>query len=330
MGHVVLTEEFKAALCVKQGCTAMLRHDFDTAIQRLTEAVEFNPDDAYAHWNLGTSLLCQGHYVEGFREFEWRWKMWRWWEYGTVGQHLTRIRDEIPKWRGEVLTGKRLLFYNEMGYGDCIQQLRYVPLLQKLGARVTVLVEPPLLRLAQTLNCMVTDQYPVGVFDYRCSSFGVMMALNQSAEDIPNGAWFPLDCRSSGGTLGLVWSGRTQTEFGLTEFLSRLNPPSGCVLQSLQPGEVSPFVRPLPPGDFLSTARLMATMDHIVTVDTAAAHLAGAIGHPSVHLLVPYKSDWRWWRSSAWYPLMNVYRQREPGDWVVLFAMLREMLRRSL
>jgi ADP-heptose:LPS heptosyltransferase len=101
-------------------------------------------------------------------------------------------------------------------------------------------------------------------------------------------------------------------------------------LQGLQPGEASPFVRSLPSGDFLTTARLMATMDHIITVDTAAAHLAGAIGHPSVHVLVPYNSDWRWWRGPAWYPTLSFYRQREPGDWVVPFAMLREMLRRSL
>jgi hypothetical protein len=157
-----------------------------------------------------------------------------------------------------------------------------------------------------------------------------MAALGQTVDEIPGDPYLPFKFEAPGGTLGVAWSGRTQTEFSLSEFITRLRLPLSYAPQSLQPGDALPFARPLPPGDFLDTAQLMAKLDHIVTVDTAVAHLAGAMGHPSAHVLIPYNSDWRWWCSRAWYPTLNVYRQREPGDWVVPFNMIGKMLRRYL
>jgi hypothetical protein len=67
-------------------------------------------------------------------------------------------------------------------------------------------------------------------------------------------------------------------------------------------------------------------MDHVVSVDTAAIHLAGAMGHPSAHLLLPHLMDWRWWRSTAWYPTLKIYRQESADDWSTPFARLNERL----
>lgn len=335
MGRVVLTEAFNATLHLRRGIAAMQRNAFREAVTHFDTALLHEPEDPYAHWNRGTSLLSMGDYIEGFKEFEWRWRVWPWWDYGEVGRYLPRIRDELSEWKGESLGGKRLLFYSDMGYGDCIQQLRYVPVLQGLGAEVTALVEPPLVRLAQTLNyntvlkLEVTDVITEMQFDYRCSSFGVMQALAQKVEDIPRSPYLPSDWRPSGGSkLGVAWSGRTQKEFTLTELLSRLN-VSGLELQSLQPGHVSSFVHPLPPGDFFDTAHLVEQMDHVVTVDTAVAHLAGAMGHPSAHVLIPYNCDWRWHFGNAWYPTLKLYRQTKPGDWAEQFSMLSANLRRQ-
>lgn len=329
MGRVVVTEAFNATLHLRRGIAAMRRNVFREAVAHFETALTYDPDDPYAHWNRGTSLLSLGDYIEGFKELEWRWRVWPWWDYGEVGRYLPRIRDELPKWNGESLSGKRLLFYNEMGYGDCIQQLRYVPVLQGLGAEVTLLVEPPLQRLAQTLTYAMTELPPnISFFDYRCSSFGVMQALAQKVEDIPRSPYLPSDWRASGGgKLGLAWSGRTQTEFTITQLLSCI--PHGYEVQSLQPGHVSSFVRPLPPGDFLDTLHVIEEMDHVVTVDTAVAHLAGGMGHPSVHVLIPYSSDWRWHFGNAWYPTLKLYRQTKPGNWAEPFAMLSANLRRQ-
>jgi hypothetical protein len=328
-GRVVVTQAFKAEICLKRGIAAMRRNSFVEAIQHFDEALELEPEDSYAHWNRGTSLLSLGDYIEGFREFEWRWQMWPWWSYGTVGKYLPRIREALPKWQGDDLTDRRLLFYNEMGYGDCIQQLRYVPVLQGFGAKVTALVEPMLVRLAQTLGCdVISEVNDTSAFDCRCSSFGVMAALAQSVEMVPGRRYLPLNWESSGGgKLGLAWSGRTQTEFSDTDFVSRLH---GFELQSLQPsGRASSFVLPLPSGDFLDTAHIIEQVDHVVSVDTAVAHLAGAMGHPSVHVLIPYNCDWRWNFGHAWYPTVNFYRQKKPGDWAEQFSMLCANLRRQ-
>jgi len=326
--RVVFTDSFKSTLAINLGVAAMRQNAFERAIRYFDEAIALTPDDPLPHWNKATSLLSLGDYVEGFKEFEWRWQMYDW-RFGLLGEDIYRVR-QIPKWRGDDLNGKHLLFYFEMGFGDAIQQLRYVPVLHDLGAQVTALMVRPLVRLAARLGCNVIETVPedTSMFDFRCSLFGVMAALSQSVRSIPGRQYFSLHWGfSGGGKLGLAWSGRTQMGFTLDEFLSRLD-TSGFHPQSLQPGRVSSAVCPLPPGDFLDTAHLIAQMDHVVTVDTAVAHLAGAMGHPSAHVLIPYLSDWRWHCGSAWYPTLQFYRQKKPGDWAEQFAMLSANLRR--
>ena len=68
-------------------------------------------------------------------------------------------------------------------------------------------------------------------------------------------------------------------------------------------------------------------MEHVITIDTAVAHLAGAMGHPSVHLLLPYVMDWRWWHVKVWYPLIKIYRQENRFDWIKPFGDLNKALR---
>jgi hypothetical protein len=328
-GRIFLADSFEATIRIQHGIAAMRRNCFAEAIGYFNAALEFQPDDPLIHWNKATSLLSLGDYIEGFKEFEWRWKMYDW-RWGLLGEDIYRVQP-VPQWCGESLRGKRLLFYWEMGYGDGIQQLRYVPVLRDLGAEVTVLAPRPLMRLARILDCDVIETIPEDVsgFDFRCSLFGVMSALSQTVETVSGRPYLLPVCGSPGGSrVGLVWSGRTQTEFSLAGFLLRLD-LHGYELQSLQPGPCSSTVLPLPPGDFLDTALMIARMDHIITVDTAVAHLAGAMGHPSTHVLIPYCSDWRWHFGNAWYPTLKLYRQPKAGDWAEPLAMLNGALRWS-
>ena len=86
-------------------------------------------------------------------------------------------------------------------------------------------------------------------------------------------------------------------------------------------------MHPLPAGsDFADVRRRIEKMDAIVSVDTAAIHLAGAMGHPSAHLLLPFVSDWRWWRTELWYPTLKTYRQENQINWSGPFAKLNEAL----
>ena len=101
----------------------------------------------------------------------------------------------------------------------------------------------------------------------------------------------------------------------------------GFEVHSLQLGPTTDGVYPLSSRDFADTVELIEAMDHIVTIDSAPAHLAGAMGHPSVHLLLPFFSDWRWWHTQVWYPTIKTYKQVSVGDWDLPFTKLNEALR---
>jgi len=101
----------------------------------------------------------------------------------------------------------------------------------------------------------------------------------------------------------------------------------GFTLHALQPGAAPDGVEPFPAyGNFADVADRIARMRHIVSVDTAAIHLAGAMGHPSAHLVLPRLMDWRWWHSGLWYPRLKTYRQNNATDWSAPFARLNEVL----
>ena len=72
------------------------------------------------------------------------------------------------------------------------------------------------------------------------------------------------------------------------------------------------------------TAGVIANLDLIISVDTAVAHLAGAMGKP-VWVLLPFVPDWRWFfdrNDSPWYPTMRLFRQEKRGDWVAVMRRL--------
>jgi hypothetical protein len=137
--------------------------------------------------------------------------------------------------------------------------------------------------------------------------------------------------------VGLAWAAGRKTEdcFTWREFLKRSLPAehllalsagleaSGAALHNLQFGPDADLIdrawfgRLEPNSDFLEQARLMANLDLVISVDTATAHLAGAMGLPC-WLLLPFSADPRWLRQrqdSVWYPTMKLFRQPASGDW---------------
>ena len=331
MTPVMMGNAVVAAHYVQRGIAFFRANQFELAIADFDAALKINPNDNYARWNRATALLSIGDYQRGFPEYDVAWRLFHWRGFGPVGNDIDRIRH-LPEWPGgEMRTDVRLLAYHELGFGDAIMAFRFLPEL-KQRCDVTLVIDACLTRLARTFDIEVLPQLPDDLdYDFRLPLFGVMSALGETAETIPaapyisGGVWSIVHNKPR---IGIAWSGRTQTAFTLERFLQLVD-HEGFTLYALQPGVLADDrVDPLPPGsDFADVADRMAAMDHIVSVDTAAIHLAGAMGHPSAHLVLPFLSDWRWWRTERWYPNLKTYRQNDPLDWSAPFGKLNEALR---
>jgi hypothetical protein len=314
------------------GLACFHNHEFALAVAAFDAALALTPDDPYARWNRATALLSLGEYERGFVEHDVAWRLFNWRGFSTIGD-VHRLAH-LPLWRGE--RDARVIAYHELGFGDAIMAMRFLP---ELAARceLTLVIDQCLVRLAERFDDVaVASQLPedITAFDYRLPFFGVMSALHVTATTIP--ALPYIDTRIARlphqpmRKIGVAWSGRTQTAFTLERFL-QLGKLDGFDLYALQPGVLTEnWIDPLPPGcDFLDVAERIAQMDAIVSVDTAAIHLAGAMGHPNAHLVLPHLMDWRWWRSELWYPQLKTYRQATPPDWSAPFAHLNEALARA-
>lgn len=296
------------------------------ALRHLDDALRDVPDSPYARWDRGKALLALGKYVDGFADFEWRL---------ALPQSNPFSSSSVPLWRGEELRGKRIVLSHEQGYGDTLMMMRYLPALKNQGAEITLLVPSSLLRVSQLFDVDARDWeelFDFSNFDYCLPMCSVVAGFGHSIKDIPSEPYLEV----VGGerlpnSIGIAWSGNPahsrdlQRSIPIDLFLSLLNCPDHS-LYSVQQSGPQRGVITQKFSDFLDVAELMLRLDHIVTVDTAAAHLAGAIGHPSVHLVLPYSCDWRWYKSSVWYPKMNVYRQDSIGDWPSAFEKLKDKL----
>ena len=314
-----------AALYLDRGIAHFRQNRFAHAIADFDVVLQLKPDDVYAHYNRATARLSLGDYGRGFQDYEATWRLFHWRGFGPVGDDIDRL-NVLPSWRGEHHV--RLLVYHEMGFGDAIMAMRYLPELRR-RAKVTLVIDYPLARLARGFDVEVVDRVPSDLreYDYRLPFFGAMSALQQTAETIPAEPYIAAKWRRSGNRIGIAWSGRTQTMFSLEHFLSLLH-CDGFQFCSLQPGRTIDGVEPLVPGcDFADVADRIAQMDHIVCVDTAAIHLAGAMGHPSAHLVLPYLMDWRWWHTERWYPALKTYRQESADNWSAPFKRLNDALK---
>lgn len=307
--------------------------DFERSLASFRAATEALPDYAEAHFGLASELLRQGNLDEGWPEFEWRWR---------CDELISQARhQELPAWRGQRLDGARLLVHTEQGFGDAIQFVRFVPLLQTLGARVTLECFPVLKRLfAQSglADQLVAQGEPIASADCQVPLMSLPGLLKVNLATIPNRvpyliadpelvkAW---ETRLPAGEwrVGVAWRARQgkpndHRSINKEDVALLADVPEATVI-SLQNDES-------PPGgitdvgtsftDFADTAAVIDQLDLVISVDTAAAHLAGALGKP-VWLLLPVVPEWRWLldrEDSPWYPTMRIFRQSRGESWAAV------------
>ncbi|HVW07904.1 MAG TPA: tetratricopeptide repeat protein [Bryobacteraceae bacterium] len=298
-----------------------------------TKAAALRPGDPVCRYNLALALLLAGNFHDGFREYEWRW------HNRQFASHRPRFAQ--PLWDGSDLTGRHLLLSFEQGAGDTIQFARYVRFAKERGARVTMLVQRPLLRLMTWLSdeVAVTDAPPEH-FDVYCPLGSLPHVANTSLENIPPPAQFEIRAitrwqwharlgERKGPRIAIVWAGAAghlndrNRSIVLRQFGALFDTP-GVEWFSLQVGPASAqlarsSVRDLAPHltDYAETAAALEQMDLVITVDTSVAHLAASLGVPT-WVLIPFAPDWRWMRNrddSPWYPSLKLYRQNSAGDW---------------
>jgi tetratricopeptide (TPR) repeat protein len=310
------------------------------ALASYDRALAIDPDYADSHWAAGLCSLALGDYARGWREYEWRWR--------TADFPSPRRNFPQPLWVGQAdIRRKTILLYGEQGFGDTLQFCRYVEMVMQLGARVVLEVQPPLKNL---LTQIPGVQQVLGAgealpeFDFQCPLLSLPLAFGTRRETVPARPhylgvspesvqkWRARIGQRDVLTVGVAWAGSAthKNQRNRSLALSQLLPLTECGIRlvslqkDLQPGDRELFARRRDflhfeddLADFSDTAAAMSQMDLVISVDTAIAHLAGAMGKP-VWIMLPHVAEWRWMRNceqTPWYPTARLFRQSTAGDW---------------
>lgn len=330
---------------------------FDEAIQNFDKAIALNPESVDPYWNKALLKILMGEWEEGWQLYEYR-------------RHRKGQKESYPDypqtlWLGhENVADKVLYIYPEQGLGDFIQFCRYVPLVEKLGAKVVLSVSAPLVSMIKTMGLnaiIVTKDEKVDAFDLHCPIMSLPLAFRTTLENIPNTVPYffadkakkndwadKLGKTASQLKVGLVWSGSKdhKKDHDRSIRLEQLAPlfTLPIAFYSLQKevrdqdkltisrlNQIHQFSDELI--DFSDTAALVDCLDLVITVDTSVAHLAGAMAK-NVWILISYLPDYRWMLDrddTPWYPTARLFRQPGVGDWdsviINIKAALVELLR---
>jgi tetratricopeptide (TPR) repeat protein len=315
---------------------------FDSALSSYQEAIRVRPDYADAHLGRAELLLLLGNFQEGWPEYEWR-------------TSITGFRPRpfsVPRWDGGPLQGRTILLHAEQGLGDTLQFLRYVPMVKQRGAMVVLQCPPALLGLATTsvgIDRLLTYEEPLPAFDVHAPLPSLPGIFATDRDSIPGAVpylaanparvhhWRSELAQHKTFKVGIVWQGSPhhtrdrQRSVPLMQFAGLAQVPD-VALFSLQVGAgiqqlasaglpVIDLGNRFDPGSLADLAAALVNLDLLISVDSAPAHLAGALGVP-VWVALPALPDWRWLLDrpdSPWYPTMRLFRQQQAGKWGRVF-----------
>ena len=316
-------------------CKYLNRHR--EGLELIDRALSLSPQHPLAHWNRAILLLSLGELCEGFAEYEWRWK-------GGAGPQFAPRPFTQPRWNGEIVPDQTLFVHGEQGFGDFIQFARFLLMARQRVGRIVV--ECPAALLPLMADSGLADEWVVPAespqtFDTFIPLMSLPQALGIStdllAHQVPYLRVRANDPEPSSRRdrlkVGLVWSGNPTHD---DDSLRSIDPELLGDLVSLDGVEFHSLQAPIRPEhqalvtrwprwvdatsgmtNFRVTAEYLVGLDLVIAVDTAVAHLAGAMGKP-VWLLVQDSPDWRWQLNRAdspWYPTLRLFRQSHRGDW---------------
>jgi len=322
----------------------------DEALDSYGRAVALRKDFADAEFMAALATLTRGDYARGFEKYEWRWR--------RTGMVPPKGRGR-PLWLGEYsLARKTILLHSEQGLGDTIMFARYVPLLAETAAKVVLEVPEglrPLLASLKGAAAVIALGEAPPPYDVHCPLGSLPLAFKAGPATVPaNVPYLAADeahvakwSARLGGLgrprIALAWSGNPGhlNDRNRSIPFSRLSPvlasPASFIgiqreLRGDDAEKLAGESRVLHVGgeleNFSDTAAVIALCDLVITVDTAVANLAGAMGRP-VWVLIPFAPDWRWTlhgATSPWYPTARLFRQTVPGDWDGVIGRVGEAL----
>jgi tetratricopeptide (TPR) repeat protein len=330
--------------------------DFVNAEYRRAFATKSNSVELLYY--VGLLHLLHGDFAAGWHNYEYRWQ--------TKMLRTARRDFSQPQWLGQPINGARILLHAEQGLGDTLQFIRYVPMVAARGAKVILEVPSELHRLIETslgaAAQIVTRGCRLPDFDWQSPLLSLPFVFQTDRSSIPASipylqadpqltrefAQHFVASRHAGLRVGLVWSGSPrhtrdpQRSIPLTQ-LCALTEITGAAFYALQKGPAAKELLDMPIdlnlvdlssnlNDFADTAAALTNLDLLVTVDTAIAHLAGALGKP-VWILLTRNPDWRWLldrEDSPWYPTARLFRQKIAGDWATVIERVHNELQQLI
>jgi hypothetical protein len=277
------------------------------------------PDQQASLHALGVILLDQGDYARGWRYLEAR--------RNLPALNITTPALSFPEWTGEPLADKRIVLFPEQGLGDSIQFARFASVLRDQGAEVVLLSRPPLTQLfAQSLDGVAVrpaeGEVELGEPDYWALIGSLPGLLGVTVNTVPNAPYLraaqPPPRLPGPWRIGLTTKGNPNQANDARRSLSashaaRLSNLKGVDIVSLHPEDTGAE-------DFAQTAKIISGLDLVISVDTAVAHLAGAMGKRAFVLVPGFNVDWRWLRGhggdvTPWYPTHRLFRSDSSGAW---------------
>jgi tetratricopeptide (TPR) repeat protein len=339
-----------AMACNNMGGVLLALDAAPEAARWFRHAVRLDPGLCQARFGLALALLAQGDFRRGWQEYEARWS-----DPAFIADEATYA---APVWRGEPPAGRTILLHAEQGLGDTLQFARYAPLVRARGARVVLEVQPPLVPVLERLADMVVARgAALPAYDLHCPLLSLPFACGTELATIPAdipylavppgrvAAWTARLGERRRPRIGIAFSGDpahpedAQRSIPLARFraaFAGVEAELHLLQTAIRPADLGAaeglVVHGAALADFADTAALVLLMDRVVTVDTALAHVAGALGRPAA-VLVQFGADFRWLRGRAdspWYPSLRLYRQPRYGEWEGALAAVNAALRSDL
>jgi hypothetical protein len=321
------------------------------AVPFLQRSIQLAPNHPTAQFNLAVAYLLSGDYTRGWAQYETRWN------YEHLAGQLPNYAQ--PRWTGQDVKDKTVLVVGEQGHGDNIQFVRFIGDIAQRGAKVVLVLNPRLrpLIISPSIPTILVDGDPLPEFDYWIPIMSIPRVIGSTVENIASVQYYltadaqlQKDWQTILGPknrlrVGFCWSGRRDTWINrhkgmpfetMLELIKRnpgyewVNLQCDCTAEE-EAELMANGVRAYPGAikSFADSAALLMHMDVVLSVDTAVAHLAGALGRPVWVMLSQYALDWRWLLDrddSPWYSTARLFRQPKMGDWASVTDKIHKFL----